>query len=155
MNRSIIIAGLLAGMIPCGAFAQTAGGQDDSDRASLRLSDVDIVYQPEPASYRPENTDYDLADQGKRFDIECVIAANGHVRDCQAMQNNLADQNFVRVALDSVKGFIVGPVAHDGLPTAGRTLVITSEFHRTNDDVKRTTDIASAETLVARRDTAD
>jgi hypothetical protein len=56
----------------------------------------------------------------------------------------MADQNFVRLALDSVRKFVVAPVTHDGQPTAGRTFVVTSEFHRVDAAGKHATEVAQA-----------
>ena len=35
----------------------------------LTLNDLVVLYQPDPTPYRPADTNADLADQGKSFDI--------------------------------------------------------------------------------------
>ena len=143
--RALTIAAALgiAGLIPGAAFAQD----------ELRLGDVNIVQEPEPAHYQPDSTDYDLADRGKTFDIVCTVGNEGKMSDCVAKPNNLYDQNFVKIGVDNARNFVVGVRARDGSSTAGRTLSLTCKFDRANGedpsataapaDDKTRTDIAS------------
>jgi len=117
---------LLAGLLfPGAAFAQTV----------LRLGDVDVVQTPQQAHYRPENTDYDLADQGKTFNILCTVAVDGRMQDCTAQPNSMADQNFVHIGTDNARYFVIARHARDGSPTAGRILSLTCKFDRTGDGI--------------------
>jgi len=122
MNALTLMAIAIAGLIPGVAVAQD----------SLRLGDVQVVQSPAPARYQPDSTDYDLADRGKTFDIDCLVAPDGRMHDCQALPNNMYDQNFVRIGVDNARGFVVATRARDGTPTAGRTLSLTCKFSRTD-----------------------
>ncbi len=113
----------VAGLIPGIAQAQDP----------LRLGDVQVMQSPEPARYQPDSTDYDLADRGKTFDIDCLVAADGRMHDCQALPNNMFDQNFVKIGVDNARDFVVGMRARDGSPTAGRVLSLTCKFSRTDE----------------------
>ncbi len=124
------VAVALAGLIPGIALAQNTFSQN-----SLRLDDVNIVQQPQPAHYQPDATDYDLADRGKTFDIVCTVGGDGYMHDCTAQPNSLFDQNFVRIGVDNARDFVVGAQARDGSPTAGRTLALTCQFNRADSDV--------------------
>jgi hypothetical protein len=126
MNALKIAAILSAGtLVPGAAFAQSV----------LRLGDVDVVQTPQQAHYRPENTDYDLADQGKTFNILCTVAVDGRMQDCTAQPNGMADQNFVRIGTDNARYFVIARHARDGTPTAGRILSLTCKFDRAGDGV--------------------
>lgn len=121
MNALKITAILFVGAsIPGAASAQTV----------LRLGDVDVIQQPRQAHYRPENTDYDLADQGKTFNVLCTVAVDGHMQDCTAQPNSMADQNFVHIGTDNARYFVIARHARDGSPTAGRILSLTCKFDR-------------------------
>ncbi len=136
------VAVAIAGLIPGIALAQSAFAQN-----SLRLNDVNVVQQPQPARYQPDATDYDLADRGKTFDIVCTVGGDGHMHDCTAEPNSMFDQNFVRIGVDNARDFVVGAQARDGSPTAGRTLALTCQFNRAdsvvaNDKALTRTDVA-------------
>ncbi len=121
MNALKIAAALsVAVLMPGTVFAQDA----------LRLKDVNVVQQPEPARYQPDSTDYDLADKGKTFDIDCTVGPDGKMRDCEAQPNDMLDQNFVKIGVDNARGFVVDRAARDGSSTAGRTLSLTCQFSR-------------------------
>ena len=125
MNALNLAAALFAAaLIPGGALAQD----------SLRLGDVDVVQHPHPAHYRPDSTDYDLADRGKTFDILCTVNTDGRMQDCTAQPNNLADQNFVRIGVDNARYFVIARAAHDGSATAGRVLSLTCRFDPADGD---------------------
>jgi hypothetical protein len=130
MNAMKIAAAVaIAGLIPGIALAQNALSQN-----SLRLTDVNVVQQPQPAHYQPDATDYDLADRGKTFDIVCTVGNDGHMADCTAEPNGMFDQNFVRIGVDNARGFVIGAQARDGTSTAGRRLSLTCKFHRADAD---------------------
>lgn len=133
MQRMAIIMGAVALMLPAGAMAQTV----------LRMGDVGVLHQPEPASYQPEGN-YDLADAGKTFDIACIVGGDGRLSGCKAMANNIVDQNFVTVALDNASGWVIQPRDHFGKSTAGRTFLLICQFKR-SDDVEATPSLASAD----------
>ena len=124
------VAVAIAGLVPGIALAQNTLSQN-----SLRLNDVNIVQQPQPAHYQPDATDYDLADRGKTFDIVCTVGGDGHMHDCTAEPNSMFDQNFVRIGVDNARDFVVGAQARDGSPTAGRTLALTCQFNRADSHV--------------------
>ena len=94
----------------------------------ITVDDLYIMYQPEPAHYQPSGDDLDLADQGKSFDITCVIAPSGGLDDCQAEDNDMVDQNFVRVAVKNVGKWVVGPQTRSGDSTAGKVVIVTCRF---------------------------
>ena len=123
MIKVLTTIALMSVILPGAAMAQDA----------LRMSDVTITYLPTPRSYQPDGTNYDLADQGKSFDVTCVIAQNGHMQDCSANNNNMVDQNFVSRALDNVGQWVVNPQGRDGQPTVGKTFVVTCQFTRLAD----------------------
>ena len=98
----------------------------------LAINDITIVSQPQPANYQPQGSDLDLADAGKSFDIGCVVGGDGKLQACQAGANTIYDQNFIRIAIANVSQWVVAPRTVDGQLTAGRTLVVTCQFHRTD-----------------------
>ncbi len=127
--KSLFLTLALCGLgVPGAVFAQDS---------VLRMNDVTINYQPKPASYQPDGTNYDLADQGKSFNIACVIGADGHPGGCRADNNNMVDQNFVSRALGNVSQWVIDPTARDGSATTGQTLVITCQFTRTDEAPQR------------------
>lgn len=97
---------------------------------TIELSDVQVIEGPAQSQYQPENSNLDLLDQGKSFDITCVIGKNGGMTDCEAAPNDIRDPNFVEIALNNVSQTVVGPVANDGQPTEGRVLLVTAHFER-------------------------
>lgn len=123
MKRFLIALAFAAGSLPGAAMAQGV----------LHMSDVTISYLPEPRSYQPDGTNWDLADAGKSFDVSCVIGSNGHLGGCRADNNNMVDQNFVSRALSNVGQWIIAPAAHNGEPTVGKTFVVTCQFTRLDD----------------------
>ncbi|ESQ92122.1 hypothetical protein ABAC460_04345 [Asticcacaulis sp. AC460] len=96
------------------------------------LGDVRIVHQPPPSGYQPEGTNFDLEDQGKTFDISCTIAADGRLSACEAGENDLYDQKFVDIATANVSQWVVAPQTVAGGPAAGKTLIVTVQFNRTD-----------------------
>lgn len=117
---------------------------DEPVADTVRLSDVEIVEAPAQSKYQPENSNLDLLDQGKTFDITCVIDKDGGMNACEAAPNSIRDVNFVEIALANVGQTVVGPVAHDGQPTEGRILRVTAHFIRA-DKLPAVSDLASAE----------
>ncbi len=115
---------------------------DEPVSATVRLGDVEGVQPPPPSVYQPEGTTADLMDNGKRFDIACRIDDSGEMDECEAAPNDMADKNFVAIALNDVSQTVVGPVADDGTPTAGRTLVVTCHFKRADGDSLATSALA-------------
>jgi len=102
----------------------------DAARASdyLTLNDLVVLYQPDPTPYRPADTNADLADQGKTFDIWCTIDRAGHLSNCHADASNMADQGFVRHAVSGLSGWVVGDHTRAGNPTAGMPLRVTVRY---------------------------
>lgn len=107
---------------------------DEPVSSTVRLGDVEVVQPPPPSTYQPEGTTADLQDNGKRFDISCRIDEVGEMDECEVGPNNMADRNFVEIALNDVSQTVVGPIADDGAPTAGRILVVTCQFKRAEGD---------------------
>ncbi len=107
---------------------------DEPVASTVRLGDVEVVQAPPPSTYQPEGTTMDLMDNGKRFDIACRIDNTGGMDECEVAPNDMVDKNFVEIALNDVSQTVVGPVAEDGAPTAGRTLVVTCHFKRADGD---------------------
>jgi len=103
---------------------------DEPVTDTVSLSDVEIIEGPAQSEYQPENSNLDLLDQGKRFDITCIIGKDGGMTDCEAAPNDIRDPNFVEIALNNVSQTVVGPVADDGQPTEGRVLLVTAHFER-------------------------
>jgi hypothetical protein len=97
---------------------------------TVSLAEVEVRHAPGQSRYQPEGSDLDLMDQGKSFDITCVIGREGAMHDCEAAPNDIRDPNFVEIALNNVGQTVVGPVAEDGQPTAGRVLLVTAHFER-------------------------
>ncbi len=97
---------------------------------TVGLDEVEVRKAPGQSRYQPEGSDLDLMDQGKSFDITCVIGRNGAMNDCEAAPNDIRDPNFVEIALNNVSQTVVGPVAEDGQPTEGRVLLVTAHFER-------------------------
>lgn len=97
---------------------------------TISLSEVEVIEAPGQSEYQPENSNLDLLDQGKRFDITCVIGKDGGMNDCEAAPNDIRDPNFIDIALENVGKTVVGPVADDGQPTEGRLLLVTAQFER-------------------------
>ncbi len=131
----LIIACTVVAAWPCATLAQDA----------VHLADAQVVYQPQPTSYQPDASDLDLADQGKAFDVSCTVGDDGHMQDCKAEPNDMADQNFVRIAVSDVQQFVVGPQTRDGEATAGRQFTVTCAFHRL--DGVAPTEVASNDAL--------
>jgi len=123
MKRIIMLLALAPLVFPMAATAQDL----------LRMGDVGVVHQPEPASYQPEGSTLDLADQGKSFDIACVVGGDGRLGNCKALANDMIDQNFVKTALDNADDWVVQPRDSHGRSTAGRTFVITCQFKRKDE----------------------
>ncbi|EGF90174.1 hypothetical protein ABI_31890 [Asticcacaulis biprosthecium C19] len=94
------------------------------------LGDVQIVHQPPPSGYQPEGTDFDLADQGKTFDVACAISGDGKLSGCEADENDLYDQKFITIATANVSQWVLAPQTASGQSVAGRTLVVTVQFTR-------------------------
>ena len=94
----------------------------------VTTADVIVLYRPEPASYRPDGGDRDLSDQGKSFDVTCIITRSGRMSDCQAEDNSMADQNFVNIAVRTISQWVVGPQTRSGEASAGRILIVTCRF---------------------------
>lgn len=92
------------------------------------LSDLVILYQPDAKPYRPSGSDVDLADQGKSFDIICTIAHSGHLVDCQALADNIADRGFVTSAVSNLRGWVVGDTTREGQATEGMHVRLTVRF---------------------------
>ena len=136
MKKVLVTMAIMALAVPAATMAQDAMPQQ-----VLRMSDVTISYLPTPRSYQPDGTNYDLADQGKSFDVTCVINGQGHMQNCSAANNNMVDQNFVSRALDNVGQWVVDARALDGEPTAGKTFTVTCQFTRLADVTQQ---IASA-----------
>lgn len=144
MNAPITAAIFSAmALMPGAAFAQDV----------LRLGDVSVVQTPQQAHYRPENTDYDLADQGKTFNILCTVAGDGHMQDCTAQPNGMADQNFVRIGTDNARYFVIARTARDGSPTVGRLLSLTCKFDRSEGGVARDAAVEQSDDGSAATDT--
>lgn len=97
---------------------------------TLGLNDVELIRRPPPSRYQPEGTTLDLHDQGKSFDVSCMVADDGRMRDCAADENDMVDQNFVDIAVADISQIVVGPEAVDGTPTAGKRLLVTCAFRR-------------------------
>ncbi len=115
--------------------------RDTSDRSRAEVmdtyvsaDDIQIMYQPEPQSYQPDGN-LDAGDAGKAIAIDCVISDSGHLSGCYAEENDLNDQNFVRLALDNARQWVVGPQLRNGEPSAGRTFRLVCRFDRTNSGV--------------------
>jgi hypothetical protein len=108
---------------------------------TISLSEVQVRQAPAQSRYQPEDSNLDLLDQGKSFDITCVIGTNGAMKDCEAAPNDIRDPNFVDIALKNVSQTVVGPVAEDGQPTEGRVLLVTAHFQRA-DKQPATSDLA-------------
>ena len=117
MRGFLLTALVLAGM------AGTACADD-----YVRMSDLVILYQPDAKPYRPSGSDIDLADQGKSFDIICTIAHSGHLVDCQAFADNIADRGFVTSAVSNLRGWVVGDTTRSGQATEGRHVRFTVRF---------------------------
>lgn len=118
---SAICGGLIASLImtcPANVMAQEL----------VTSEDVVVLFQPEPARYIPDGDDLDLADQGKSFDVTCVITRSGRMSDCQAEENDIVDQNFVKIAVKTVSRWVVGPETRDGESSEGRVLIVTCQF---------------------------
>ena len=121
MRLAAAFSGLMAGMVltcPGVVMAQDL----------VTAEELVILYQPEPAHYMPDGDDLDLADQGKSFDVTCVIARSGKMEDCQAEDNDMVDQNFVRIAVKNVSKWVVGPQTRDGDSSEGLVLIVTCRF---------------------------
>lgn len=99
---------------------------------TVSLGDVSVVYQPEPTGYQPQGSDIDLSDAGKSFDIACRIVAGGKLTSCAVQANEINDVNFLRVAVGNVSQWVLAPRTVDGRPVAGRTLIVTCQFRRTD-----------------------
>lgn len=96
------------------------------------LGDIKVLKQPLPTAYQPEGTTNDLADAGKSFDVACIITATGTLSDCRALDNDIYDPNFIRVALGNIGHWVVAPTTLDGRSAVGRTLTITVQVQRTD-----------------------
>ena len=92
------------------------------------LSDLVILYQPDVKPYRPSGSDVDLADQGKSFDIVCTISHSGHLTDCQAYADNIADRGFVASAVGNLRGWVGGDTTRTGEATEGMKVRLTVRF---------------------------
>jgi hypothetical protein len=103
---------------------------DEPIADTVSLSDVEVIKGPAQSAYQPENSNLDLLDQGKRFDITCVIGKDGAMTECEAAPNDIRDPNFIDIALENVSKTVVGPVGDDGQPTEGRLLLVTAHFER-------------------------
>lgn len=112
---------------------------DDRDRTEVRddafvsTRDVDILYQPAPQNYQPDGN-LDTGDGGKTFAIVCTISGDGHLGSCYAEDNDLNDQNFVRLALANARQWVVGPQLRDGESSAGRSFRMVCRFDRLNGE---------------------
>ena len=116
----ILVAGAAASALAVSALAAEP----------VYMGDVTIVHQPPPSGYQPEGTNFDLADQGKTFDVACTIATDGRLSGCAAEDNDLYDQKFVDIATANVSQWVVAPQTAQGQPSAGRTLIVTVRFNR-------------------------
>ncbi|ESQ76803.1 hypothetical protein [Asticcacaulis sp. AC402] len=105
------------------------------------FGDIRILHQPAPSGYQPEGTTFDLEDDGKSFDIACTIAANGRLSACEAGENELYDEKFIDIALANVSQWIVAPQTVGGQSTAGRPLIVTVRFNRS--DGNETADVVA------------
>ncbi|ESQ92123.1 hypothetical protein ABAC460_04350 [Asticcacaulis sp. AC460] len=94
----------------------------------IAIDDLNIIYQPEPAHYQPSGDDLDLADEGKSFEVTCVVSSSGRLMDCEAEDNDMADQKFVEVAVESVGKWVVGTETLSGENAVGRLVTITCRF---------------------------
>ncbi len=115
--------GILLAVLALAGVAAAAQAED-----YVRLSDLVILYQPDARPYRPSGSDMDLADQGKSFDIVCTIAHSGHLTDCQAFADNIADRGFVNSAVDNLHGWVVGDTTRSGQATEGMRVRLTVRF---------------------------
>lgn len=112
--------------------------RDDRGRAGAYAGgfvgpeDVQVLYQPDPQSYQPDGN-LDAQDAGKSFAIVCTISDSGHLSNCYAEANDLNDQNFVRVAMDNARLWVVGPMLRDGEPSAGQSFRLVCRFDRLDD----------------------
>lgn len=102
---------------------------DEPISGTVRLEEVEVLTPPAQSRYQPEGSQ-DLQDAGKTFDVSCRIADTGNMEDCEASPNDIRDETFVEIAVNNVSQTVIGPVADDGQPTAGRTLIVTAQFHR-------------------------
>lgn len=134
----IVVAAAAAAL----AFMMTgvAAAQSTAHSNAVYLGEVNIVYQPQPSGYQPQGSEIDLSDQGKSFDVSCIIGAEGKLQNCQAGDNDLYDQNFVRIAVANVSQWVMSPQTVDGKSSVGRTLLVTCQFRRADR-----TDVATAE----------
>ncbi len=106
--------------------------RDDSERTYISANEVDVLYQPAPQNYQPDGN-LDASDSGKSFAIDCTISGDGHLGNCYAEDNDLNDQNFVRLALANARQWVVAPQLHDGGASAGRTFRMVCRFDRLGD----------------------
>ncbi len=104
-------------------------GRDEAMDTYVSAEDVEILYRPDPQSYQPDGN-LDTGDGGKTFVIDCVISESGHLSGCYAEENDLNDQNFVRLALQNARKWVVGPQLRNGEPSAGRTFRLICRFDR-------------------------
>lgn len=118
---------------PLGVPANDDRGRGDEDTGYVSAEDVNIVYQPTPQNYQPDGN-LDASDAGKSFAIDCVISDSGRLGGCYAEDNDLNDQNFVRLALENARQWVVAPQLRNGGESAGRTFRLVCRFDRLSDE---------------------
>ena len=126
-KQSACLAVLAAFMATSSVHAQTY--EDDTVYGYVGPSDVEIIYQPEAASYRP-TSNVDNGDEGKRFSVVCAISLAGRLNTCYAEPNDINDQNFVRVAIENARKWVVGPQLRDGTPSADQAFRFVCRLDR-------------------------
>ena len=118
---------------PLGLPSPDDRGQTDTrDDAYVSANEVDILYQPAPQNYQPDGN-LDATDAGKTFAIVCTISDDGHLSGCYVEDNDLNDQNFVRLALANARQWVVAPQMHDGENSAGHSFRMVCRFDRLGD----------------------
>ena len=139
MNIRVAPAAVLAVvlLLPVVVHAQDRYDDRNDDRGRsgngyVGPEDVQILYQPDPQNYQPDGN-LDANDAGKSFAIVCTISDSGHLGDCYAEPNDLNDQNFVRLAMDNAKRWVIGPTLRDGEPSAGQSFRLVCRFDRLDD----------------------
>lgn len=112
MIATVLASALLVASAPCDAASEPL--TIDQVDARFRTLAHNLGYYPEAAAYRHVEGD---------VTIVCFIYKSGEVNRCKVESQTPAKAGFgaatIRYFIDSL---VVGPVAKDGTPTAGRRI---------------------------------
>ncbi len=123
-----------------GLTPQVAGANQSNNiqvaTGMLGLTDVQLVYAPQPSQYQPESGP-EMAPPSQPVKVACVVGPDGRMQSCSVAADAPHDPKVAELALGDVSQFVVAPTTREGVPAAGQTLVVTCQFQPVDEAGER------------------